>query len=107
MTKKQSKPKAKKQSKAKVEPENKKYEGPTRTFRFVNPIGHPDKYDQITLKKGDHVPNKIKPILEKESKLQKAKDRVEELKNDLLDDGKANNSKNKDKKSPGRKTKKK
>ncbi len=97
--------KEKKVKKAK-EPENKKYEGPTRTFRFINPVGHPDKYDQITLKKGDHVPNKIKPILEKEAKVQKAKDRVKELESDLLDDGKANNSKNKDKKSPGRKSKK-
>ncbi len=91
--------------KSKVAPEP-KFEGTTRTFRFVNPPGHADKYDQITLRDGDRIPAKVQPILDKEAGIKKQKERVKELEEDLLDDGKKNNSKNKNKKSPGRKPKK-
>jgi len=87
--------------------EPKKYSGPRRSFRFLNPIGHADKYEWITLNKGDNIPAKIKPILDKEAGIKEQADRVEELEADLADDGKKNNSQDAKKKSPGRKSKKK
>ncbi len=67
MTKKKTKKvskKVEKPSKKEKIPELKKYDGPTKSFRFRNPEGHADKYEWITLQKGDSIPLKIQPILD-------------------------------------------
>ena len=86
-------------------PQLPKYDGPTRSFRSRNPMGHPDKYNWVTLRKGEGIPVEIQPILNKEAEIEKTKKRIKELEIDLLDDGKKNYSQNPEKKSPGRKKK--
>lgn len=98
-----AKKKTKKETKKEKVPEIKKYDGPTKSFRFRNPEGHPDKYNWITLQKGDNIPKEIQPILDKEEKARKLKERVETLETDLADDGKENRSQGKKKKSPKKK----
>lgn len=95
-SKKETKKVIKKESKEKVQP-LKKYDGPTKSFRFRNPEGHADKYNWITLQKGNSIPKEIQPILDKEEKTQKLKDRVNKLRDDLADDGKENRSIQKEK----------
>ncbi len=82
------------------------FKGPTKSFRFLNPLGHPDKYNWVTLQEGNVVPKEVIPQLKEQEKKIQIEKRIQELKEDLKDDGKRNNSKNKDKNAPGRHKKK-
>jgi len=98
--------KDKKVTKKPVEKEQILFKGPRRTFRTRNPEGHMDKYNHITLTEGMVVPKELIPRIKEEEKRAEIKERIEELETDLNDDGKRNFSKDKDKKTPGRKKKK-
>ena len=91
--------------KSKQKTEKVLFKGPTRSFRFENPPGHPDKHNWITLQDGDVVPKEVIPQLKEQEKRIEIENRIKELEDDLKDDGKRNNSTNKDKKAPGRKKK--
>ncbi len=96
---------AKKSKQKTVKVEKVLFKGPTKSFRFLNPPGHPDKWNWITLQDGDVVPKEVIPQLKEQEKRIEIEKRIKELEDDLKDDGKRNNSTNKDKKAPGRKKK--
>ena len=81
------------------------YKGSTKNFRIENPKENPDKYKWVTLNDGDIVPVELEERINSNNLLIKKKKRIQNLKQDLDDDNKANNSHDVNKKSPGRKKK--
>jgi hypothetical protein len=97
----------------------KKYFGETKHIRIDNNKSKQDDYKWFTLQDGDVVPEEVESlVLGKEEKAkEKVEDkpkvkkgilnRIKDVAEDLLDDGKRNYSNDPNKKSPGRKPKKK